>query len=767
MTKLSFGLTSFLILSMYPCLLQAETVETEEWQIEADKVIRFDNPNSIIAEGQVVLTKIRTLPPKQDKNNSAKATEWSVLLEEAPHPQDTVTQEIDSNAPPRYKTEVTIKADWIAYDMENNSIKARGNVTIANDTDQLNAEEGTFNLNNETGTFKQATILRDSLDLHLEGETIEKTGFNTYHIEDAWVITCKVDDDVTPPWSFAAASTNVTLGEYATLTHATFRIKDVPVLYTPWLMVPVGNTRQTGIIFPEISTSEHGGFAFNLPLFVNISDSADMTFYPEYYTNRGFMPGMEFRYALAPQQKAGIIANYMQDDLSDPSETDYWESTGYTHTNEDRYWVRGKLDHDFDNGVVTRTDLDIVSDRDYLTEFDSGFTGFKSSQDSFLEVFGRGFQNKTADQRENTFKVLKSWNGMALEGVFLGINDVRAIDSSPTPLWKLPGLDFTGSKLLGDTHLSLEWDTDYVNYYREDGVGGHRFDIYPRLSMPLALSPYLESRVEAGIRDTYYNIQTYGDSTWDNSNSANRFLGEFHTEIGTTLLRDFNANISDMDGITHNFRPYVQYDFLSDTDQDDLPDFDSVDRKDDINQITYGIDNFFNLFGSQNGTNTEREYGNIKIKQSYDLRSVASDEPLSPVEIKLRINPFKHFARAQFIYKTDISVYGNGSSHTVETVYNNSRGDFVTLDYRYDDLDNNDTHQINFAAKTQLWDTIFATYDIEHSITESQIIEQNISLIYQPACWSVELQSRYTPGDTRFSILFNLANIGSQMGFDL
>jgi LPS-assembly protein len=766
-TKLSFGLTSLLIISMYPCMLQAETVETEEWQIEADKVTRFDTPNSVIAEGQVVLTKIRTLPPKQSKDKSTKTTEWSVLLEEAPHPQDTVTQEIDANAPPIHKTEVTIKADWIAYDMENNSIKARGNVSIANDTDRLMADEGTFNLNDETGTFKEATILRDSLDLHLEGKIIEKTGYNTYHLEDAWVITCKVDDNITPPWSFAAASADVTQGEYATLTHTTFRIKDVPILYTPWLMVPVGNTRQTGILFPEVSSSEYGGFSFNLPLFLNISDSADMTLYPEFYSNRGAMPGMEFRYALAPQQKAGIMASYMKDDLSDPSETDYWQSTGYTHTNDNRYWVRGKLDHDFDNDIVTRTDLDIVSDRDYLTEFDSGLTGFQSSQDHFLEAFGRGFQNKTNDQRENTLKILKSWDGMALEGVFLGINDVRATDSSPTPLWKLPSLDFTGNKLLGETSLSLEWDAAYVNYYREDGVGGHRFDIYPRLSMPLDLGPYLESRAEAGIRDTYYNVQTYGDSTWSNSTSPNRLLGEFHTEVGTTLLRDFDAKIGDMDGITHNFRPFVQYDFLSNTDQGDLPNFDSVDRKDDINQITYGIDNFFSLFGSQDGRKTERDYGYIKIQQSYDMRSVTSDEPLSPVEIKLRVNPFKQFNRAQLIYKTDISVYGNGSSHTVETGYNTSRGDFVTLDYRYDDLNNNDTHQINLALKTQLWETIFAKYDIEHSITESQIIEQNISLIYQPACWSVELQSRYTPGDTRFSILFNLANIGSPIGFDL
>jgi len=736
-TKLSFGLASFLIFSS-PCLLLADAIETEEWQIEADKVLRFDNPNSVIAEGKVVLTKIRKLPPVL-KKKIASATKWDILLEEEPvaDEMEEVTQEIVEDTEPRFETAVTITADWIAYDVENNAIKARGNITIADGTDRLMAESGTFDLDKETGTFNKATILRDKLDLHLEGETITKTGVNTYSITDGWVVTCKVEDNVTPPWSFAAAETHVTQGEYATLKHATFRIKDVPVLYSPWLMVPVGNTRQTGVLFPEFSTSEYGGFAFNLPLFVNISDSSDMTIYSEYLTNRGFMPGVEFRYALAPQKKGGFMASYLKDDLSDPSETEYYQDTGYTHTNDDRYWVRGKLDHDFDNGIVTRTDLDIVSDRDYLTEFNSGSTGFRQSQDRFLSAFGRGFQNKTSDQRQNTFKILKSWDGMALESAFLGINDVRSDKTSPTPLWKLPSIDFTGSKLLGFSDLTLDWDTDYVNYYRENGVGGHRFDIYPRLSMPLPMGPYLESRAEAGVRDTFYNVQTFGDGTWDKSSSPNRLLGKFHTEIGTTLLRDFAANIGGMEGITHNFRPYVQYDFLSDTDQDDLPSFDSVDRKSDSNMITYGIDNFFDLFGTNDGKETNREYGNLKIKQSYDIRSNASDEPLSPVNVKLSLTPLKDINNAKLIYKTDISVYGNGSSHTVEAFYE------------------------------QLWDTIFAAYNIEHSISASQIIQQNISLMYQPACWSVELQSKYTPGDTTFSIMFNLANIGSPLGFRL
>ncbi len=145
------------------------------------------------------------------------------------------------------------------------------------------------------------------------------------------------------------------------------------------------------------------------------------------------------------------------------------------------------------------------------------------------------------------------------------------------------------------------------------------------------------------------------------------------------------------------------------------------------------------------------------------MRSEESDTPFTPVNIQLRWNPLDSL---QMIYKTDVGVYGEGVTfYGLETYYTNSRGDFLTLDYRYDQEDT--VHQLNVSARAQLFDTIFAAYAIEHSLSESRIIEQNISLIYQPACWSVELKSNYTPGDNTIMVLFNLANIGSPLGLRL
>ncbi|MCX5870970.1 MAG: LPS assembly protein LptD [Deltaproteobacteria bacterium] len=792
-----FCLTSLIAVSFPASNGIAETVATEEWQIAADKITRYEDPKSIIAEGNVVLTKRELLPPELSKNQK-KNKQWGELLEEPTStPEKTTGQALKKDTTPRYEDRVTIQADWIAYDMDRGSVKARGHVNIKGANDEISAEEGVMDLNKETGTFTDATILRKSLDLHLEGKTVEKTGFNTYHIENGWVITCKLKNNETPPWSFASTDTTVTEGGYAVLKNATFRIKDVPVLYTPWMMVPAKNKRQTGLMFPEISSSTRNGFGFDLPLFVNVSDSTDLTLFPEYYANRGFMPGAEFRYVLGEAQKGTFMGSFLHDKLTDPSEIDYYRETGYTHTDADRYWFRGKVDHDLPSNLYTRIDLDIVSDRDYLTEFNTGFTGYTETNNRFLSMYGRNFQYWTADQRVNTAKVLKVWDSMSLETNFLAINDVRADPKTPyTPLWKLPGLDFTGSLPLADTSFTVDWNADYVNYWRENGIGGQRLDLFPRLSTPIPLGAYLESRAEVGVRNTSYMVQTNGDGVWDQSDTPNRSLFNLHGEVGTTLLRNFGLNENEATSWDHRLRPYVQYDYLPKTNQDDLPLFDQVDRIQDSNAITYGVNNFFEIFNDTK-KKSGHDYGYLKVWESYDLRQEYSDRPLTPVSFKLGWTPIDNFVLS---YQTNIGIYGEGVVlYSLDSIYSNSRGDSLGVNYRYSSTDkiigspynstnsyyNNtdsyniaspfyayynglrDIHEINVFAKAHISDTIFAAYRIEHSLSQSQTIAQDISLIYQPACWSVELRSNYTPGDQGIMLLFNLANIGNPLGINL
>lgn len=775
--KKRFISVGMVILFLFPSYLVAETVNTEEWQISADKITRYEEPESIVAEGNIVLTKLTKLPPKSPKKAAAE-TGWSLLLEEEVTEQVITPEELPGEEEVRYETKVVIKADWMAYDVALENIRARGNIYIKMGGDQLYAAKGTVNLKQMTGTFTDATVLREEKDFHLEGKVVKKTGLKTYRVEDGWVITCKIDKGETPPWSFAATDTEVTKGGYAHLRHVRFNIKNVPVFYLPYLIIPAKNTRQTGFLFPEFSYSTYNGFGINVPFFLNISNSVDMTFYPQHLINRGFMPGVEFRYISSANNKGVFVGSYLNDNLTDPSETEYYDDTGYTHTNKDRYWVRGKIDHTSKNNWITRVDLDIVSDRDYLDEFNFGITGFKKTNSRFIDVFGRGFENTTDSKRQNSLKILKTWGDISFEADFLAINDASDTEATtatvnedgttttvtnPTPLWQLPSIELGGVHAIGDTSLSFTWDADYVNFWREEGIGGHRLDIHPRLSMPVPLGPYFESRAEAGIRETLYVVNTYGDAEWEHDDTPNRFLYDFNTEVGTTLLRDYQLNSDTYKGWTHELRPFIKYEYIADVDQEDLPQYNSVDAIGDRNRVTYGVSNFFNLFGTKEAEEFTEKFAEVTIQQDYDFRSEASDEPFGPIVFEIELTPWNNF---DFEYTTKYDVYDSDLTyHRVSTNYSNSRGDSLELDYKYDD--DGDTEQINAKINLKILASLTGEYEIKYSLSADQVNEQAGALTYQAACWSVTLKSTYTPEDTSVIVLFELLNIGSPMRVSL
>lgn len=762
--------------------VSAEKVSTEEWNISADKVVRYDDPNSIVATGNVVLIKKEKVQPKQSSEDS-EVTSWAELLGEAESPEPVTGDDVEEEVAPTYETTVTISSDWMVYDMDQESIKAKGNVKIVTDEDQLSAKEGTLNLKDETGKFTEAVVIRDEDALHLEGETIEKTGLDTYRIVDGWAITCKLENGETPPWSFASANTDIRQNGYAVLKHARFNIKNVPVFYSPYMIVPVKNTRQTGFLFPEFSVSSNNGVGVNFPFFLNISESADATFFPKYYTERGFMPGVEFRYVADANSKGVFSADYLDDALSDPSETEYYEDTGYTHDNSDRYWLRGKADHNWGGSWQSRLDIDIVSDEDYLREFDSGYTGFDDTQERYLDTFGRGFNDDTTTERTNSLKALRSWNGQSLVGQMIAINDadtqsdtiitetiienedgttetLTTEEKADTPLWTLPSVEYSGTVPTGFADVTLGWDTEYINYWREEGVGANRFDILPSLSTPVPLGQYLESRAEVSLRNTYYMVESYGEEEWEYDDTQNRFYGAFETEVATTLQRDFSSADGKGMPLRHQIRPYVEYEYIPDVDQEELPQLDGVDFIGEENTVTYGVDNFFDhVSKSKGGLDQLEDYAQLTIEQSYNIAE-SSDEPFSDIYAKLKWYPLRW---TSLIYKMYYDVYESEfSAHTFEGAYSNSRGDFLTVDYSRKDA--SDIDQINGSIGTTVFQNWLLKGEIEHSLASEETAVAKGSVTYQALCWSVKFQTTYRPEDTTYMLVFNLANIGVPLG---
>ena len=94
--------------------------------------------------------------------------------------------------------------------------------------------------------------------------------------------------------------------QVAEIWNARFKLGPVPVFYSPYLQLPVGDKRRSGFLIPNAKYSTSNYFEFYLPYYWNIAPNMDATITPHYIHKRGnVMWENEFRYLT--QAGAGLM----------------------------------------------------------------------------------------------------------------------------------------------------------------------------------------------------------------------------------------------------------------------------------------------------------------------------------------------------------------------------------------------------------------------------------------------------------------------------
>lgn len=731
------GSTILLLAGLLSCFLPALSTGAEEvaptpWQISADRLTHNREPQEVVAEGNVLLER----------------------------PQSVQGQQME------------IQADRIRYQVSEEQVQAEGNLTVTAGRDVISANTAEVDLDRRTGIFTDATLFYADNNLYLSGKRLEKTGEDTYRIQEGMLTTCTPVTGEAPPWSFAGTEATITESGRAMLKKVSFRLKDTSVFYLPYMMLPARRNRQSGFLFPEISQSKRDGSGFVTPLFIDLSPSADLTFYPGFVSKRGPVAGLEARYVLTRRSKGTLALNYLHDDIIDGPANDY-KGDGYLRTDQERYWLRAKADHDFGASLFGRFDLDLVSDRDYLQEFNKGMTGFGASNAEFTSSFQRGFQAATIPLRESSLQLSKGLGNSTLFGELRGVQDVRDETGLAPPISTLPRLAFGGATSLGSTPLALTWETEYVYYHRHEGIGAQRIDLYPRIVAPLPLAPSLEAAAGAGLRQTLYLVEEDGAAagTWPHGHWQSRTMADFDISLATTLERDFPlVFLPTAEGrwVNHLLRPELTYIYIPDVSQAKLPQLDARDAIAGRNWLGYRINNLFSLGG---GDLPGRRLSTLKISQFYDLE--ADLHPFSDIFLELETDPTRQL---NLSFEAAISLYGQSLPYYgLTATYDNERNFAATATYRYKrNPENNEpffynsspapsSHELNGVMHFRLSPLVNLTYSGNYSLATGTMIDSSLQLLYQPTCWSLALAVARTPDDSRAVLVFSLAGIGKAL----
>jgi LPS-assembly protein len=690
-----------------------------------------------------------------------------------------------------------ITADNIRFDHENMRVEASGNIVVVSGEDKISADSLVFDLEKEQGRLYNSRIYLKRNNFYIWTSDLKKTGPETYEAEKASMTTC---DGEKPDWKITGRDLNVTIEGYGYAYHAAFWVKNVPIFYSPWVGFPVKTKRQTGLLTPRAGYSNRKGYEYSQPFFWAINASSDATLYDNYLSERGNKVGAEYRYSLSPLSKGTTMFDYLEDRRLDTVTGDddgdrdwgYVEAEGadILRTNSDRYWFRTKNNQELPYNFNAVLDMDIVSDQDYLTEFKRGYTGFLETRRYYNGAFGRDVDDYNDTVRLNRFNINRNWSRFNLNAEARWYDDViaRTQDQDDTTVQRLPFVQFKGSKqAVGKTPFLFDLDSSYTYFYREatttsNGVTqDHRFDIHPRLYLPLNLGPYLSFEPSLGLRETVWNIQAYATPPPDSDEDdfQHRELYDIGAVLSSELYRIFNTG---RNRLKHTVTPRISYSYIPDEDQTAYPDFDSIDRIDPQNKVTYSFTNLFVLRRPDLRSVEQPEDGPVyryhqiarfDIGQSYDINEAREDDPLewnngqtqepfSPISARLDITP------EQYVWLSataDWSVYDHELvSNSLAARISDRRGDSLALSHQFTrETDSSSQDGVNsFRAEGTLQVTrpLSLTARYERDLYTDKDLETSFGILYGAQCWSLAIGYTKDVDEIMYSIEINLNGIG-------
>lgn len=317
-----------------------------------------------------------------------------------------------------------------------NEIVAVGNVLLKTAKSDIKADKIIYNFQEQTGKIFNGTIV--SGQVLMQGDMIDKTGPDSYNADSAYFTSC-----ITCPasWSFTADNVDATIEGYAYIKNPWLHFVEVPFLYMPYLVIPLKNDRQTGLLPPSFDVTSYSGASIEIPFFWAINRSQDMTLSTRLSEKSGVQTSLNYRYRLSEKSSGELTTYFLKDAAYEQDKHKARRFTSYAHYLE--------LPNDF----IQRTTINAVSD----TEYGNDFIHYPFRGESAL------------DNRTSVTKNFSSFQ-LILDSSFYTSMIQESIDAGKeTSVHRLPEIRFAlvDQKISEDANLFFRMNAQYVNFSRQ------------------------------------------------------------------------------------------------------------------------------------------------------------------------------------------------------------------------------------------------------------------------------------------------------------
>lgn len=513
------------------------------------------------------------------------------------------------------KADVLIEAEEAHYAEKTGDITATGSVRYEDADVLMEAESVELNLEAKTGTLYNGSILYKKDNYHITGTEIEKKGELHYVSPKATLTTC---DGPVPAWCFTGKEVDAFIGEALKAKHVAFRIKNIPIFYTPYLIAPITTERKTGFLIPLIGYSESRGVHLNLPFYLVLSENRDMTFVFETYSTRGTGEGMEYRYIEPSGAEGRWWAYHLRD----------------SDLNKDYFEIKALHEQRSPEKIGGFLSINYINEDDYYREFNPSL---EVSTNRFLESSG---EISLPFSSSRLFLLSQYW--------------IDLKENSTDPAQRLPELGFVLRPSPAGPFM-VSADLTLSNFWSDEEVHGQRLDIFPKVMHSFGDEAVVTQTL--GFRETAYSLQRTEDDAHPHRESL-----FYSIRADTRLNKHYQS-------LTHIVEPSLAYTLITDP-EDRLPLFDSTELFRKTSLIEFSLLNRF--------INDDGELFVVRATQGLDADQ--GNRPFQPLKLEIGIRkPFSLKLEADYdvnsgtidTVNSDLSVHILNTSFSVAQRYDN------------------------------------------------------------------------------------------------
>ncbi len=372
-----------------------------------------------------------------------------------------------------------IQADRITF-REGHIIEAEGDILLVWGNNRISGTRMTYDMGQADDPDPDKRVARGVIEnavgqvdpeFYFDARQVDTIGDDRVVLHDATVTTCT---QPVPYWSFRVSTAKIRLEGYAHMFNLRPTVKNVPFFYLPYLLWPVKRERAPGLLFPELGSTSTRGRVVSLPVFIPLGASADLTVFPEYYTIAGWGGGAKLR---AIPNRDGYLetdAQYIADDV----------------TGSGRYRFQFKQTQSFLSGFRMVSDVDIVSDFDYFTDFVRNLTYASSPT-----ILGR-----------MAFTRSGPWTTILIQELYR--EQLFSGGGSTLVQTTLPEIEWRGrSRRIGESPIYFTYTSSFASIRQSSDrlqASYLRGDVAPTFSAPFSPRPWIDITPAIALRSTYW-----------------------------------------------------------------------------------------------------------------------------------------------------------------------------------------------------------------------------------------------------------------------